>query len=210
MKFGSVKPDVEDVFEAFARSMESLTADDSIINTVVPMDVQYLWFDKRRLRKPRVFKKVHTDYDWNQYYKQHHDIDNSPSIIIQDYDFRMFYPNLNHHTTTSYNLTICEDTPDFSTLPFHAGSPYVDNGFKIVRKERNHSYNHSFRYHFPHAIVQLWFYFRKWKYRSDGSIQSVRTHFFVCWWGGLLEDDICHPHSFYEKVLFSWLVVIGD
>jgi hypothetical protein len=60
MKSGSVKPDVEDAFEAFARSMGSLTADDSVINTVVPMDVQYLWSDKYRPRKPRVFNKVHT------------------------------------------------------------------------------------------------------------------------------------------------------
>jgi hypothetical protein len=55
-----LKPDVEDAFEAFARSMGSLTADDSIINTVVPLDAQYLWSDKYRPRKPRVFNKVHT------------------------------------------------------------------------------------------------------------------------------------------------------
>ena len=60
MKSGSVKPDVEDAFEAFARSMGSLTSDDSVINTVVPMDVQYLWSDEYRPRKPRVFNKVHT------------------------------------------------------------------------------------------------------------------------------------------------------
>ncbi len=60
MKSGSVKPDVEDAFEAFARSMGSLTVDHSVINTVVPMDVQYLWSDKYRPRKPRVFNKVHT------------------------------------------------------------------------------------------------------------------------------------------------------
>lgn len=60
IKSGSVKPDVEDAFEAFARSLGSLTSDDTIINTVVPMDVQYLWSDKYRPRKPRVFNKVHT------------------------------------------------------------------------------------------------------------------------------------------------------
>jgi hypothetical protein len=60
IKSGSVKPDVEDAFEAFARSMGSLTADDSLINTVVPLDAQYLWSDKYRPRKPRVFNKVHT------------------------------------------------------------------------------------------------------------------------------------------------------
>jgi len=60
IKSGSVKPDIEDAFETFARNLGSLTADDSIINTVVPMDVQYLWSDKYRPRKPRVFNKVHT------------------------------------------------------------------------------------------------------------------------------------------------------
>jgi hypothetical protein len=57
---GSVKPDVEDAFEAFARSMGSLTTDDSLVNTVIPLNVQYLWSDKYRPRKPRVFNKVHT------------------------------------------------------------------------------------------------------------------------------------------------------
>ena len=37
-----------------------LTADDSLVNTVVPLDAQYLWSDKYRPRKPRVFNKVHT------------------------------------------------------------------------------------------------------------------------------------------------------
>jgi len=60
IKSGSVKQDVEDAFEAFTRSMGTLTADDSVINTVVPIDVQYLWSDKYRPRKPRVFNKVHT------------------------------------------------------------------------------------------------------------------------------------------------------
>ncbi len=60
MKSGSVKPDVKDAFEVFTQSMGSLTCDDSAINTVVPMDVQYLWSEKYRPRKPRVFNKVHT------------------------------------------------------------------------------------------------------------------------------------------------------
>ena len=51
---------MEDAFEVFARNLGTLTADDSVINTVVPMDVQYLWSDKYRPRKPRVFNKVHT------------------------------------------------------------------------------------------------------------------------------------------------------
>jgi hypothetical protein len=69
IKSGSVKPDVEDAFEAFARNLGSLTADDSVINTVVPMDVQYLWSDKYRPRKPRVFNKVHTVCIYNYFNK---------------------------------------------------------------------------------------------------------------------------------------------
>ncbi|CAF3016578.1 unnamed protein product, partial [Rotaria sp. Silwood2] len=87
IKSCSVKPDVEDAFEAFVRSMGSLTADDSLINTVLPMDVQYLWLDKYRPRKPHVFNKVHTGYDWNQYNKKHYDTDNPPPKIVQGYKF---------------------------------------------------------------------------------------------------------------------------
>ncbi|CAF4000905.1 unnamed protein product, partial [Rotaria sp. Silwood1] len=45
IKSGSVKTDIEDAFEAVASSTDSLTADDTLINTVVPRDVQYLWSD---------------------------------------------------------------------------------------------------------------------------------------------------------------------
>ncbi|CAF3993968.1 unnamed protein product, partial [Rotaria sp. Silwood1] len=64
------KTDIEDAFEAVASSTDSLTADDTLINTVVPRDVQYLWSDKYRWHKPRVFNKVYPGYDWNQYNKK--------------------------------------------------------------------------------------------------------------------------------------------
>jgi hypothetical protein len=166
IKSGSVKPDVEDAFEAFARNLGSLTADDSVINTVVPMDVQYLWSDKYRPRKPRVFNKVHTGYDWNQYNKKHYDTDNPPPKTVQGYKFNIFYPDLIDKTKTpSYSLTVCEDNRDFSILKFHAGPPYEDIAFKIVSKEWDYSYKHGFRCHFQNGIFQLWFHFRKWKYR---------------------------------------------
>ncbi|CAF1523282.1 unnamed protein product [Adineta steineri] len=166
IKSGSVKPDVEDAFEAYARSMGSLTTDDADVNTVVPMDVQYLWSDKYRPRKPRVFNKVHTGYDWNQYNKKHYDTDNPPPKTVQGYKFNIFYPDLIDKTKTpSYSLTVCEDNRDFSILKFHAGPPYEDIAFKIVSKEWDYSYKHGFRCHFQNGIFQLWFHFRKWKYR---------------------------------------------
>jgi len=163
---GSVKPDVEDAFEKFARNMGSLTVDDATINGLVPMDVQYLWSDKYRPRKPRFFNKVHTGYDWNQYNKKHYDTDNPPPKTVQGYKFNIFYPDLIDKTKTpSYSLAVCEDNRDFSILKFHAGPPYEDIAFKIVSKEWDYSYKHGFRCHFQNGIFQLWFHFRKWKYR---------------------------------------------
>jgi hypothetical protein len=211
IKLDSVKNDAEDIFEPIVESIGNLTADDSLINPAAPQDIQYLWSNAHRPCQPRIFKKVHAGYNWCQYNKKHYDPDNPPPTTVPGYTFNMFYPDLIDQTKTrSYSLIVCEDNQDFSILKFHAEPPYEYIAFKIVSNEWDYSYHHEFRCHFPTGIVQLWFYFRKWKYRSDGSIQSVRTHFLFCWWGGLLEDDICHPHSFYEKVLFSWLVVIGD
>ncbi|CAF0986658.1 unnamed protein product [Didymodactylos carnosus] len=165
-KTGSIKPDVEDAFEKFARDMGSLTVDDTSINGVVPLDIQYLWSDKYRPRKPRFFNKVHTGYDWNQYNKKHYDTDNPPPKTVQGYKFNIFYPDLIDKTKTpSYNLTICEDNRDFGILKFHAGPPYEDIAFKIVSKEWDYSYKHGFRCQFQNGMFQLWFHFRKWKYR---------------------------------------------
>ena len=165
-KSGTVKPNVEDAFEAFARTMDSLTMDDSMANTFVPMDVQYLWSDKYRPRKPRVFNKVHTGYDWNQYNKKHYDTDNPPPKTVQGYKFNIFYPDLIDKTKSpSYGLTVCEDNRDFSILKFRAGPPYEDIAFKVVNKEWDYSHRHGFRCQFQNGIFQLWFHFRKWKYR---------------------------------------------
>ncbi|CAF1332139.1 unnamed protein product, partial [Didymodactylos carnosus] len=151
-KTGAIKPDVEDAFEKFARDMGSLTNDDTSINGVVPLDIQYLWSDKYRPRKPRFFNKVHTGYDWNQYNKKHYDTDNPPPKTVQGYKFNIFYPDLiDKAQTPSYDLvskTVCEDNREFAILKFHAGPPYEDIAFKIVSKEWDYSYKHGFRCQF--------------------------------------------------------------
>ncbi|CAF5062648.1 unnamed protein product, partial [Rotaria sp. Silwood1] len=94
------------------------------------------------------------------------DTDNPPPKTVQGYKFNIFYPDLIDKTKTpSYSLTVCEDNRDFSILKFHAGPPYEDIAFKIVSKEWDYSYKHGFRCHFQNGIFQLWFHFRKWKYR---------------------------------------------
>ncbi|CAF5022842.1 unnamed protein product, partial [Rotaria sp. Silwood1] len=133
IKSDSVKTNVEDIFGPFVENIDSLTADDLLLNPVAPQHIQYLWSTKHRPCKSRALKKVHNGYDWNHYYKKHYDTDHLPSTLIQGYKFHIFYQNLNDKTTTPlYNLTICEDTPHFSILRFHAESPYEDTAFPII------------------------------------------------------------------------------
>ncbi|CAF3689512.1 unnamed protein product [Rotaria sp. Silwood1] len=145
IKSDSIKTNVEDIFGPFVENIDSLTADDLLLNPVAPQHIQYLWSTKHRPCKSRALKKVHNGYDWNHYYKKHYDTDHLPSTLIQGYKFHIFYQNLNDKTTTPlYNLTICEDTPHFSILRFHAESPYEDTAFPIISKQRDSSYNHEF------------------------------------------------------------------
>ncbi|KAI0987234.1 hypothetical protein GJ496_000727 [Pomphorhynchus laevis] len=148
---------------------ESLGDDNDSENVAVeeiPLEFRYLWSDKYRPRKPRFFNKVHTGYDWNQYNKKHYDTDNPPPKTVQGYKFNIFYPDLiDRAKAPSYDLKICEDTRDFAILRFHAGPPYEDIAFKIVNKEWDFSYKHGLRCQFQNGIFQLWFHFRKWKYR---------------------------------------------
>jgi hypothetical protein len=124
------------------------------------MDFQYLWSDKYRPRKPRVFNKVLTGYDWNQYNKKHYDTDNLPPKVVQGYKFNISYPDLIDKTKTSaYNLTVCEDNRDCSILKFHAGPPYEDIAFKIVSEEWDSSYKHGFRCHFQIGTFNYRFIF---------------------------------------------------
>ncbi|CAF2857690.1 unnamed protein product, partial [Rotaria sp. Silwood2] len=74
-KSSPVKTDIEHDFEAIASSTDSLTADATLIDTVVPQDVQNLWPDKYPSRKPRLFDKVYIGYEWNPYDKKRYDID---------------------------------------------------------------------------------------------------------------------------------------
>ncbi len=174
---GSVKPDVEDAFEKKAlekiNGLETNTAEtEDIVSTDVlngneiPVQHRYLWSDKYRPRKPRYYNRVHTGYDWNQYNKKHYDVDNPPPKTVQGYKFNIFYPDLIDKTQTpTYTITACDDNKDFAVLRFHTGPPYEDVAFKIVNREWDISYIHGFRNQFQNGIFQLWFHFRKWKYR---------------------------------------------
>lgn len=124
------------------------------------------WADKYRPRKPRYFNRVHTGFEWNKYNQTHYDIDNPPPKIVQGYKFNIFYPDLiDKQKTPQYTITPCSDNREFATIKFKAGPPYEDIAFKIVNREWNFSYKSGFRCQFHNNILQLWFHFKRYRYR---------------------------------------------
>lgn len=135
------------------------------VETAVDQQV-YLWSDKYRPRKPRYFNRVHTGFEWNKYNQTHYDMDNPPPKIVQGYKFNIFYPDLiDKGKTPQYHLSSCPDNKDFATLRFSAGPPYEDIAFKIVNREWEYSYKRGFRCQFHNNIFQLWFHFKRYRYR---------------------------------------------
>ncbi|GLH02384.1 Cactin [Gryllus bimaculatus] len=163
---------VESVITAEEQALQrearkGMTADEAEFSVETSLDSQvYLWSDKYRPRKPRYFNRVHTGFEWNKYNQTHYDMDNPPPKIVQGYKFNIFYPDLiDKNTTPEYFLTPCSDNRDFANLRFHAGPPYEDIAFKIVNREWEYSYKRGFRCQFHNNIFQLWFHFKRYRYR---------------------------------------------
>lgn len=146
---------------------KGMTNEEAEFSVETELDHQvYLWSDKYRPRKPRYFNRVHTGFEWNKYNQTHYDMDNPPPKIVQGYKFNIFYPDLiNKGSTPQYFLTACGDNPEFAVLRFHAGPPYEDIAFKIVNREWEYSYKRGFRCQFHNNIFQLWFHFKRYRYR---------------------------------------------
>merc|ERR1711962_255554 len=127
---------------------------------------KYNWSDKYRPRKPRFFNRVHTGYEWNKYNQTHYDQDNPPPKVVQGYKFNIFYPDLIDVTATpEYIVTPCEDDKNFAVLRFKAGPPYEDIAFKIVNREWECAGRKGFRCQFNNKIFQLYFHFKRYRYR---------------------------------------------
>jgi len=146
---------------------KGMSADEAIFSVESTIDKPvYLWSDKYRPRKPRYFNRVHTGFEWNKYNQTHYDMDNPPPKIVQGYKFNIFYPDLiNKNATPQYTITPCADNSDFAILRFRAGPPYEDIAFKIVNREWEYSYKKGFRCQFHNNIMQLWFHFKRYRYR---------------------------------------------
>ncbi|KAI1301741.1 Cactin [Halotydeus destructor] len=137
------------------------------VEEVIKQDKSVLsWAEKYRPRKPRYFNRVHTGFEWNKYNQTHYDVDNPPPKIVQGYKFNIFYPDLiDKSKTPQYTITPCRDDPEFSIIRFKAGPPYEDIAFKIVNREWNFSYKSGYRSQFQNNILQLWFHFKRYRYR---------------------------------------------
>ncbi|XP_014665245.1 PREDICTED: cactin-like, partial [Priapulus caudatus] len=162
---GQVMSAEDAAFEREAR--KGMAGDEATFSVEVPLaSTSYLWQDKYRPRKPRFFNRVHTGFEWNKYNQTHYDFDNPPPKIVQGYKFNIFYPDvIDKSSTPEYTLTPCSENKDFGILKFHAGPPYEDIGFKIVNREWEYSYKRGFRCQFANGIFQLWFHFKRYRYR---------------------------------------------
>ncbi|KAI3422242.1 hypothetical protein GPALN_012772 [Globodera pallida] len=145
---------------------QGMNQDEAVFSVEEKLDKQnFLWSEKYRPRKPRYFNRVHTGFDWNKYNQTHYDIDNPPPKIVQGYRFNIFYPDLlDSAQTPTFTLVRC-DVPDFSILRFCAGPPYEDIAFKIVNREWEVNYKHGYKCQFQNGIFQLWFFFKRYRYR---------------------------------------------
>lgn len=162
---GDASESAEDAF--VRRAKEGMGGDEAQFSVELPLTGKmYLWADKYRPRKPRFFNRVHTGFEWNKYNQTHYDFDNPPPKIVQGYKFNIFYPDLiDKRSTPQYFLEPSPDNKDFGILRFHAGPPYEDIAFKIVNREWEYSHRHGFRCQFANGIFQLWFHFKRYRYR---------------------------------------------
>ncbi|XP_053343116.1 splicing factor Cactin isoform X1 [Clarias gariepinus] len=162
---GDASESAEDAF--VRRAKEGMGGDEAQFSVEMPLTGKmYMWADKYRPRKPRFFNRVHTGFEWNKYNQTHYDFDNPPPKIVQGYKFNIFYPDLiDKRSTPQYFLEPSLDNKDFGILRFHAGPPYEDIAFKIVNREWEYSHRHGFRCQFANGIFQLWFHFKRYRYR---------------------------------------------
>ncbi|XP_023336077.1 cactin-like isoform X2 [Eurytemora carolleeae] len=161
---------VENVLTGEERALEreakkGMGEDEAVFSVESTLDQSYEWSDKYRPRKPRYFNRVHTGFEWNKYNQTHYDFDNPPPKIVQGYKFNIFYPDLIDKSITPEFRLIPTDDGDFCILKVTSGPPYEDIAFKIVNREWEYGYKRGFRCQFHNNIFQLWFHFKRYRYR---------------------------------------------
>jgi len=161
---------VENVLTAEEKALEKeakkgMGEDEAVFSVESVLEQSYEWSDKYRPRKPRYFNRVHTGFEWNKYNQTHYDFDNPPPKIVQGYKFNIFYPDLiDKGATPTFKLHPVENG-EYCIMRVTAGPPYEDIAFKIVNREWEYGYKRGFRCQFHNNIFQLWFHFKRYRYR---------------------------------------------
>ena len=129
----------------------------------------YWWHARYRPRKPTYLNRVHTGYDWNRYNSAHYDTDNPPPKVVKGYKFNIFYPDLiDKSVPPQYSVErdpAAGPQAETVLLRFSAGPPYEDVVFRIDNREWEHARRHGFRCAFERGMLQLYFNFKRQRYR---------------------------------------------
>lgn len=150
------------------KAMGAMEEGDGVIGSVaeVNLDSQVEWWcDKYQPRKPKYVNTFHTGYEWNKYNRTHYDHENPPPKIVRGYKFNIFYPDMINRTETP--TYTCEDdgsNGETCIIRFHAGPPYEDIAFRIVKKDWDVSHKKGFKSTFDGVILRLHFNFRRHSY----------------------------------------------
>ncbi|CAH2058660.1 unnamed protein product [Thlaspi arvense] len=161
------QPNVEDSLEVKAmKAMGAMEEGDAVFGSNAEVDLDTKWHDKYRPRKPKYFNRVHTSYEWNKYNQTHYDHDSPPPKVVQGYKFNIFYPDLLDKAKAP-TCSIEKDGTSAETciIRFQAGPPYEDIAFRIVNKEWERSRKKGFKHTFDGGILNLYFRFKRHRYR---------------------------------------------
>ena len=85
--------------------------------------------------------------------------------LFQGYKFNIFYPDLIDKSATPVFKLLPVEQGEYCILRVTAGPPYEDIAFKIVNREWEYGYKRGFRCQFHNNIFQLWFHFKRYRYR---------------------------------------------
>lgn len=116
-------------------------------------------------RMPKFFNKVMSGIVWNKYAQTHYDERNPPPKQVLGYKFNIFYPELLDKSIAPKYRIDRSDTDETILLRFVAGAPYEDLVFKIINKEWELDRRSGFTCQFEKGVLQLYFVFKKDKYR---------------------------------------------
>ncbi|WFD19384.1 hypothetical protein MCAP1_001614 [Malassezia caprae] len=150
-------------------ALKAMDVAEEAFNEDVSLAAQaFQWQDKYRARKPRYFNRVQTGYEWNRYNQTHYDAANPPPKLVQGYKFNIFYPDLLDpmQAPTYRVLPDPEGEGETVLLRFSAGPPYEDVAFRIVNRDWDFSFKRGFRCSFDRGVLQLYFHFKRLKYRK--------------------------------------------